>query len=75
MSAPRLAYDDASTPAEMGADCLAVQAALARTAPVTRPLTDRARDLSVEHPKRGEIEISAAAARLAAALSLQLDGD
>ena len=65
----RLAYDDASTPAEMRADCLAAQAALAL------PLTAAAGRLSHEQPKRAEIEIPAAAARLARAINLQLDGD
>ena len=50
MSAPRLAYDDAATPAEMHADCLAAQAAL------TRPLAVAAAELSQEQPKPG-IEI------------------
>ena len=68
MSTQRLAYDDLSTPAEMAADGLAVQASL------TRPLTVVARDLAREQSKRG-IEISDAAARLAAAMNLQLDGD
>jgi hypothetical protein len=62
MSAPRLAYDDAATPAEMEADCLAVQASLAR------PLAAAAVRLSGEQPKRAEIEIPAAAARLAEAI-------
>jgi len=61
MSAPRLAYDDASTPAEMHSDCLAAQAAL------TRPLAVAAVRLSQEQPKRS-IEIPAAAARLAHAI-------
>jgi hypothetical protein len=61
MSAPRLAYDDASTPAEMQADCLAAQAAL------TRPLAAAAVRLSQEQPKQ-VIEIPAAAARLASAI-------
>jgi hypothetical protein len=69
MSAPRLAYDDASTPADMRADCLAVQETLAR------PLADAASRLSAEQVKRAEIEIPEAAARLAGALHLQLDGD
>ena len=69
MSTPRLAYDDASTPAEMSADCLAVHASL------TRPLTAAADRLSQEQRKRAEIEIPAAAARLAGALNLQVDGD
>jgi len=65
MSAPlqteRLAYDDASTPAEMHSDCLAAQAAL------TRPLAVAAVRLSQEQPKPG-IEIPEAAARLAHAI-------
>ena len=68
MSTLRLAYDDPSTPAEMAADGLAVQATL------TRPLTAAARDLSREQSKR-DIQISEAAARLAGAMNLQLDGD
>jgi hypothetical protein len=68
MSTPRLAYDDASTPAEMQADCRAVQASL------TRPLAAAAVELSREQPKP-EIEISAAVARIAGALHLQVDGD
>jgi hypothetical protein len=68
MSTQRLAYDDLSTPAQMGLDGLAVQASL------TRPLTAAARDLRREQPKR-EIEISEIAARLAGALNLQVDGD
>ena len=62
MTAQRLAYDDLSTPAEMGADCLAVQAAL------TQPLAAAARDLSREQAKAGEIEVPEAAARLARAI-------
>ena len=69
MSTQRLAYDDPSTPAEMSADCVAVQASLAR------PLTAAARDLARERTKRGEIQIPEAAARLARAMNLQLDGD
>jgi hypothetical protein len=61
MSDLRLAYDDPSTPTEMRADCLAVQASL------TRPLTAAARDLSREQPKR-DIEVPEAAARLAHAI-------
>ena len=57
----RLAYDDASTPAEMHSDCLAAQAAL------TRPLAAAAVRLSQEQPKR-DIEIPDAAARLAHAI-------
>lgn len=62
MNTERLAYDDLSTPAEMSADCRAVQAAL------TRPLAVAARELSREQPKTAEIEISEAAARLARAI-------
>jgi len=69
MKAQRLAYDDLSTPAEMGADCLAVQAAL------TRPLAAAARDLAREQTKTGGVEVPEAAARLARALNLQLDGE
>jgi hypothetical protein len=65
----RLAYDDPSTPAEMQTDCLAVQASL------TGPLAAAAGRLSQEQVKRAEIEIPAAAARLAGALNLQLDGE
>jgi len=61
MSAPRLAYDDLASPAEMNADCLAAQASL------TRPLTAAARELSQERAKPG-IEIPEAAARLARAI-------
>jgi hypothetical protein len=67
MSTPRLAYDDPSTPAEMGTDALAVLTALGwmpSDGYVPREAT-----------KRGEIEIPDAAARLAAALHLQLDGE
>jgi hypothetical protein len=69
MSAPRLAYDDASSPAEMHSDCLAAQAAL------TRPLAVAAVRLSQEQPKLAEMEIPAAAARIAAAMNLQVDGE
>ena len=69
MNAQRLAYDDLSTPAEMTADCVAAQAALAR------PLAAAARDLSLEQAKAGEIEVPEAAAHLARALHLQLDGE
>jgi hypothetical protein len=68
MSAPRLAYDDASTPAEMHSDCLAAQAVL------TRPLAAAAVRLSQEQTKRS-IDIPDAAARLAGAMNLQLDGE
>jgi hypothetical protein len=66
MSAPltsgRLAYDDLTSPADMRADCVAVQASL------TQPLAAAASRLSQEQPKRAEIEISEAAARLAGAI-------
>ena len=68
-STARLAYDDPSTPAEMRADCRAVQASL------TAPLVAAASRLSQEQRKRAEIEIPAAAARLAGALHLQVDGE
>ena len=61
MSTPRLAYDDLATPAEMSADCRAVQAAL------TDPLTAAAGRLSQEQPKSA-IEVPEAAARLARAI-------
>jgi len=76
--APRLAYDDPATPEEMRADCRAAGAnlhleraarAVARPAP-SLYFEDYPREL----PKR-DIEISEAAARLAGALNLQLDGD
>ena len=66
MTSSRLAYDDPSSPAEMTLDARAVQAAL--------PLRTAARNLSREQGKP-QIEISEAAARLAGALNLQLDGD
>ena len=62
MTDARLAYDDASSPAEMRLDCLAAQAAL------TRPLDAAPRDLSREQPKPAGIEVPEAAARLAAAI-------
>jgi hypothetical protein len=67
-STARLAYDDLSTPAEMHDDCRAVRASL------TRPLAAAAIELSREQRKPG-IEISAATARIAGALHLQVDGD
>jgi hypothetical protein len=75
LSPTRLAYDDPATPAEMSADCRAAQAALGWPATTIQPLLDERDDLGREAPKRGEIEITAAAARLAGALNLQLDGD
>jgi hypothetical protein len=72
----RLAYDDAATPAEMRADCRAAGANLERAArAAVRPapsihFEDYPREVS-----KPEIEISEAAARLAGALHLQVDGD
>jgi hypothetical protein len=75
----RLAYDDAATPAEMSADCQAVgrnlhleRAARAAVAPAP---SIHFEDYPREVTKRGEIKISEAAARIAAAMNLQLDGD
>ena len=74
----RLAYDDASTPAEMHADCRAVGERLrleraARAA--VRPAPSIHFEDFPQEVAKPEIEVSAAAARLAAALHLQLDGD
>ncbi len=74
----RLAYDDPASPEEMRADCQAVGERLhleraARAAVRTAPSL-YFEDFPREVPKR-QIEISAAAARLAGALNLQLDGD
>jgi hypothetical protein len=68
MSEPRVAYDDASSPSQMTRDCVAVRAAL-RPAPSIR-YEDYPREVA-----KPRIEIPAAAARLAAALHLQLDGE
>ncbi len=57
----RLAYDDAATQAEMTADCLAAQAALAR------PVRTAAARLAQEQGKH-EIQVPEAAARLARAI-------
>lgn len=78
-----LAYDDADTAADMSADCRAVEAALrlpARRTPaqhaaraLTRPVPSILfEDYPREVAKR-DIEVSDAAARLAAALHLHLD--
>jgi hypothetical protein len=67
MTDSRLAYDDPATPAEMGTDALATLTALGWVPSAVYQ--------SREVPKRGEVEIPTAAARLAAALHLQLDGD
>ncbi|GAA1152828.1 hypothetical protein [Nocardioides aquiterrae] len=61
MTAQRLAYDDASSPAEMTADCLAAQAVLAR------PVRAAAAQLAQEQGKH-DIAIPEAAARLARAI-------
>jgi hypothetical protein len=68
MSDSRVAYDDASSPDQMALDCAAVRAAL-RPAPSIR-YEDYPREVT-----KPRIEIPAAAARLAAALHLQLDGE
>jgi hypothetical protein len=73
-SSGRLAYDDAATPDQMSLDARAARAALG-VAPATEPGPFPLGELTPGVPKRGEIEIPAAAARLAAALHLQLDGD
>jgi hypothetical protein len=70
MTVSRLAYDDPATPAEMTRDCRAASAALHRQAP-----SIHYDDFPREAPKRGELAIPAAAARLAAAMNLQLDGE
>jgi len=75
----RLAYDDAATPAEMSADCSAARAALhlerAARAAVRPAPSLHFEDYPREVGKRGEIEISEAAARIARSLNLQVDGD
>jgi hypothetical protein len=69
MTDARLAYDDPSTPAELDADCRAAQAAL------TGPLRVAARELGREQPKRADLDVPLAAARIAAAMHLQVDAD
>ncbi|MFC4786572.1 hypothetical protein ACT8ZV_19010 [Nocardioides sp. MAHUQ-72] len=73
----RLAYDDASTPAEMSADCRATGANLRLqrvAAAAVRPAPSiRFEDYPREVTKRGEIEITEAATRIANALHLHLD--
>jgi hypothetical protein len=75
----RLAYDDAATPAEMSADCREVGRNLAferaARAAVQPAPSIHFEDFPREVAKRGEIRISEAAARIAGALNLQLDGD
>ena len=83
MTYPRLAYDDASTATEMTSDCHAVEEALhlpqrrsaaeRATAAVLEPapsirFEDRPREVA-----KPTLEVSEAAARLAAALHLHLD--
>ena len=67
-------YEDLATPAEMHADCEAVSRRLARAArAATRPAPSiHFADYPREVPKR-DVEISAAAARIAGALHLHLD--
>ncbi len=78
----RRAYDDASSPAEMTADCHAVEAALrlpslppvsTRTSrAVVRPAPSLLFDDYPRDVRKPEITVSAAAARLAAAMHLHL---
>ncbi len=63
----RLPYDDAASSDQMSRDCRAVEAALRRPAP-----SIRYEDFPREVPKP-TIEVTEAAARLAAALHLHLD--
>lgn len=67
MTYQRLPYDDAATSDQMARDCRAVEAALRRPAP-----SIRYEDYPGEIAKP-TIEVSEAAARLAAALHLHLD--
>lgn len=79
----RLAYDDASTTARMTSDCRAVEEAL--RLPRRRSRAERAARAAVrpapsilfeDYPRevaKRDIEVSEAAARLAAALHLHLD--
>ena len=83
MTYQRLAYDDASTSAEMSSDCRAVEAAL--HLPERRSAAERAARAAVrpapsilfeDYPRevrKPSIEVSEAAARLAAAIHLHLD--
>ncbi len=83
MTYQRLAYDDASSAAEMSLDCHAVEEAL--HLPERRSAAERAARAAVkpapsilfeDYPreiKKPTIEVSEAAARLAAALELHLD--
>jgi hypothetical protein len=73
-SSGRLAYDDLATPAQMSRDARAVRAAMrAASSDPTEPFALGC--FTQAAAKRGEIEVPEAAARLAAALHLQLDGD
>ncbi len=83
MTYQRLAYDDASTASEMTTDCRAVEAAL--HLPERRSAAERAARAAVrpapsilfeDYPrevKKPNLEVSEAAARLAAAMHLHLD--
>ena len=73
----RPAYDDFATPQQMHADCVQVGRNLRldriSKAAVEGPPSLHFEDYPREVPKRGEVAISDAAARLAAALHLHLD--
>jgi hypothetical protein len=80
--APRLAYDDLGSPAEMSADCLATggrlglrtETPLERAARLAlRPAPSIHFDEFVAPRVKPEIEISEAATRIANALQLHLD--
>ena len=83
MTYQRLAYHEASTAAEMTSDCHAVEAAL--HLPTRRTPAERALRAAVgpvpsiryeDYPRevaKAEVEVSAAAARLAAAIHPYLD--
>jgi hypothetical protein len=83
MSYLRLAYDDGATAAEMTTDCRAVEAALRLPRPrtagerVTRAAVRPAPSILFEdYPRevaKPTLEVSEAAARLAAAIELHLD--
>jgi hypothetical protein len=76
--ATRLAYDDPASPAEMRADCRAVGESLRLRRAARAALGPAPSILFEDYPRelaKPEIEISEAAARLAGALHLQLDGD
>jgi len=73
---PRLAYDDASTPEEMSADCRAAGENLRlrrAAAAATRPAPSLHFDEYPREVGKRDIRISEAAARLANALHLHLD--